>query len=154
MRRMTLRCYQAASHAVLGSAAIEFAIFAPLLLTLVFGGAEAGYSAYQAMQVQNAVEAGAVYTSKYGWNSSGITAAVVNATDVTGLTATPAPAQFWGCPASNNVVVVANGVKCANGNSAGQYVQINATLSRQSLIPNSGLPLPATFTAQSIVRLN
>ena len=154
MRRMTLRCGQSASRAVLGSAAIEFAIFAPLLLTLVFGGAEAGYSAYQAMQVQNAVEAGAVYTSKYGWNSSGITAAVLNATDVTGLTATPAPAQFWGCPASNNVVVVASGVKCANGNSAGQYVQINATLTRQTLIPNSGLPLPATFTAQSIVRLN
>jgi Flp pilus assembly protein TadG len=151
---MTLKCFRTISRAVRGSAAIEFAITSPLLLALVFGGAEVGYSAYQAMQVQNAVEAGAVYTSKYGWNSSGITNAVLSATDSTGMAATPAPAQFWGCPASNNVVVVASGATCANGNSPGQYVQINATLTRQTLIPNSGLPLPATFTAKSIVRLN
>jgi Flp pilus assembly protein TadG len=140
-------------HDVRGTAAIEFAVVAPVLLILVFGAAEIGYSAYQAMQVQDAVEAGALYVSKHGWNSSGITAAVVNATEVTGLTASPAPAQFCGCPGTTGIAATGCAATCSGGNASGQYVRINATLTRQSLIPNSGLPLPTTFSAQSIVRL-
>lgn len=141
-------------RAVLGTAAVEFAIAAPVLLILVFGAAEIGYSGYQAMQVQDAVEAGALYVSKHGWNSSGITTAVSNATDVTGLAVTPAPAQFCGCPGPTGVTAAGCSSTCSGGNSPGHYVQINATLTRKSLIPNSGLPLPTTFTAQSIVRSN
>ena len=143
-------------HDVFGAAAIEFAIVAPALLILVFGAAEIGYSASQAMQVQDAVEAGALYVSKHGWSSSGITTAVVNATGVvTGVTASPAPAQFYGCPGTTGVVVVASSTsKCASGNLPGTYAQINAILTRKSLIPNSGLPLPTTISAQSIVRMS
>jgi Flp pilus assembly protein TadG len=141
-------------HAVRGAVAVEFAIVAPLLLILVFGAAEIGYSAYQAMQVQDAVEAGALYVSKKGWSSSGITTAVQSATDVAGLAVTPAPAQFCGCPGTTGVAAISCASICTGGNSPGHYVQINATLTRQSLIPNSGLPLPTTFTAQSIVRSN
>jgi Flp pilus assembly protein TadG len=141
-------------RAVLGAVAVEFAIVAPVLLILVFGAAEIGYSTYQAMQVQDAVEAGALYVSKKGWSSSGITTAVQNATDVAGLVVSPAPAQFCGCPGSTGVIAAGCASTCAGGNSPGNYVQINATVTRQSLIPNSGLPLPTTFTARSIVRLN
>jgi Flp pilus assembly protein TadG len=146
-------------HAVLGTAAVEFAIAAPVLLILVFGVAEIGYSGYQAMQVQDAVEAGALYVSKNGWSSSGITNAILNATDVpitgpTPLAATPAPAQFCGCPGTTGVTAASCASTCSGGNSPGHYVQINATLTRKSLIPNSGLPLPTAFTAQSIVRLS
>jgi Flp pilus assembly protein TadG len=142
-------------HDVRGTAAIEFAIVAPALLVLVFGAAEIGYSASQAMQVQDAVEAGALYVSEHGWNSSGISTAVVNATGVaTGVTASPAPSQFYGCPGTTGLVVVASSTtKCASGNLPGTYARINAILTRMSLIPNSGLPLPTTFWAQSIVRL-
>jgi Flp pilus assembly protein TadG len=140
-------------HDVRGTAAIEFAVVAPVLLILVFGAAEIGYSAYQAMQVQDAVEAGALYVSKHGWNSLGITAAVVNATGVTGLTASSGPTQFCGCPGTTGVVAASCAATCSGGDTPGQYVQINAALTRQSLIPNSGLPLPTAFSAQSIVRL-
>jgi Flp pilus assembly protein TadG len=143
-------------HDVLGTVAIEFAIVAPVLLILVFGAAEIGYSASQAMQVQDSVEAGALYVSKHGWSSSGIITAVVNATGVvTGVTASPAPSQFYGCPGSTGVVVAASSTStCTGGNPPGTYARINATLTRKSLIPNSGLPLPTTFSAQSIVRLS
>jgi Flp pilus assembly protein TadG len=143
-------------HAVLGTAAVEFAIAAPVLLILVFGAAEIGYSAYQAMQVQDAVEAGAFYVSKHGWNSLGITTAVLNSTDVaSGQLTASAPQPYYGCPGSTGVVVAASSTAtCATGNPPGQYAQINATLTRKSLIPNSGLPLPTAFTAQSIVRLS
>jgi hypothetical protein len=124
-------------------------------LILVFGAAEIGYSAYQAMEVQDAVEAGALYVGKHGWSSpgSGITAAVQAATDVTGLAASPAPMQFCGCSGSTGVVATSCTSTCSGGTTPGQYVQINASLTRLSLIPNSGLPLPATFSAQSMVRI-
>jgi len=153
MFRTNLAFCKSISHATLGTAAIEFGIAAPMLLILVVGGVEVGYSAYQAMQVQDAVEAGALYASQNGWDSAGITSAVLNATGLTGLAATPSPVQFCGCPNSSGVIAATCTSACADGNSPGQYVQINATLTRQSLILDSGLPLPAILTAQSIVRL-
>ena len=41
-----------------GTAAIEFALFLPFLLLLLTGVAELGFAMYEAMQVNNAVEAG------------------------------------------------------------------------------------------------
>ena len=60
-----------------GTAAIEFALFLPFLLLLLTGTVELGFSAYEAMQVNNAVEAGALYAAKNGWNSASIASATV-----------------------------------------------------------------------------
>jgi hypothetical protein len=106
------------------------------------------------MQVQNAVEAGALYASQQGFDPTSIGLAVRNASSTTGVEASPSPSQFYGCPSSSGIAVVGSASICADGTSPGTYVQINATLTRQSLIANSGLTLPATLSAQSIVRLN
>ncbi len=137
-----------------GSAAIEFGIAVPMLAILVVGVAEVGFAAYQAMQVQSAVEAGAFYAAQNGANAAGITAAVLNATNLTSIAVTPAPAPFYGCPTTTGVTTVTNTATCPDGSPPGQYVRITAVLTRKSLIPNSGMPLPATFTAQAIVRLS
>ena len=137
-----------------GSAAIEFGIAIPMFVILTVGVVEVGFTAYQAMQVQDASEAGALYAATNSGDPAGIAAAVVNATNTAAITATPPPAQFCGCAGVAGIATVACSTSCADGNPAGQYVRINATLTRKSLIPNSGLPLPATFTAQSIIRLN
>jgi len=118
------------------------------------GIAELGFSLYQATQVYNAAETGMVYASKYGWNSAGISAAITNATGMPGITATPAPSQFCGCPGTATVAVVTCSSTCTNGNTPGQYIQINATLVRQSIVSFPGLGLPSTLSAQSISRLN
>jgi len=125
-----------------------------MLVVLVIGIAEVGFAAYQAMQVQDAVEAGALYAAKKGNDPVGITAAVLNATSLTAITVTPSPTLFCGCPGTTGVATVSCTSTCADGSSPGQYVRISAALARKSLIPNSGLPLPATLTAQSIIRLN
>jgi|SRR5579864_579593 len=136
-----------------GTVAIEFGIITPVLVVLFVGVGEVGYAAYQAMQVQYAVEAGALYAAKHGNDPGGITGAVSNATSIAAIAATPAPASFCGCPGTAGIAAVSCTSNCANGNPPGQYVRISATLTRQSIIPNSGLPLPAAFTAQSIIRL-
>jgi Flp pilus assembly protein TadG len=137
-----------------GSVAIEFGLSLPLLALLFVGVAEIGFTAYQSLQVQNAVEAGIVYAMKNGSDSNGISAAVVNSTSIAGVTATPAPAQFCGCPATSGITTTSCTATCSGGNSSGRYLQINASLTRQSIFPGSGLPLPATLSAKSIVRLN
>lgn len=139
----------------LGSAAIEFGLAVPLLLTLLMGVVELGFAMYEAMQVFNAVEAGAIFAAKNGWDATGIAAAVTNATSTTGITATPAPQHFWGCPSDSGIVAVASSsVQCAGGTSPGEYVRVSASLDHSTILPYPGLSLPATFTANSVVRLN
>ena len=68
---------------------------------------ELGFSAYEAMQVNNAVDAGAIYAAANAANTFSATttaaATVAGATLPSGLntlTATPAPTQFCGCPSA------------------------------------------------------
>lgn len=135
-----------------GAAAVEFGLFAPILLIMLVGTIELGISMYQAMQVSNAVEAGALWVMKTG-DVAGIAAAAQNASAVTGITATTT--QFCGCPNATGITatVCGSGATCGAGTPAGQYVRINAQLPHQSMLVNT-LGLPATFTAKSIVRLD
>lgn len=127
----------------------------PLLLILLIGVVELGFAMYQAMQVYNAVEAGMVYASKNGWNQTAISNAVVNASNVSGMIASPAPSQFCGCPQSGGIaetVCAAPLPLCADSNPAGRYIRINAALPRQKILPFLTVGLPDTLTAQSILR--
>ncbi|AXK82922.1 pilus assembly protein [Pseudolabrys taiwanensis] len=138
-----------------GTAALEFGLAIPFLLTVLMGAVELGFAIYEGMQVYVAAEAGALYAGQNGWSSAGISTAVTNATATTGLTATPAPTQFWGCPSEGGITTVASSsTKCGNGNSPGLYVQVNASLGHSTILPYPGLSLPTTFTATSVIRLN
>lgn len=150
-----------------GTAAIEFGLFIPVLLILLMGTAELGLIMYEGMQVNNAVEAGALYAATNGFNSAAITTAVTNAsvlpTGLNTLAATPAPTQFCGCPAatgiSNSGAPAAGSctayAACADGTTPGLYVQVNASLAHTVLItaPTSW-GIPATLTAQATIRIN
>jgi len=139
---------------MVGSAAIEFALAAPILLVVLMGVVEVGFTMYQAMQVYVSVEAGTVYAAKNGFDPAGIAAAVVNATGTEGVTAAPAPEQFCGCPAASGVVTTACDSPCTDGTPPGQYVRIQAALAHETILPYPGLSLPTTLSAQSIIRLN
>jgi Flp pilus assembly protein TadG len=141
-------------HSETGSAALEFGLAVPFLLAILMGVVELGYAMYEAMQVYNAVEAGALYAAKNGYDATGIAAAVSNATGTPGITATPAPVQFCGCPNAGGILETACNATCNDGKQPGQYVRISAALAHQTILPYPSLPLPTTLTAQSIVRLN
>lgn len=136
-----------------GSAAIEFALVLPVLLTLLAGLVEIGFAVREAMQVQDAAEAGAAYAIKYGWNSAAISAAVVNATGATGITASPAPIQFCGCPGAAGVTTVLCTATCTGGVTPGTYVRVSAAISHNAILTELGLPIPATLTGHATVRL-
>lgn len=136
-----------------GSAAIEFGLFVPFFVILLTGVVELGFASFGAMQVYNAVEAGALYATKNGWNSAGISSAITNSSNTAGIAASPAPTQFCGCPALSGVITATCGTTCSGGGAVGEYIRINATLTRTTILTSS-FGLPAELTAQSIVRKN
>jgi Flp pilus assembly protein TadG len=135
-----------------GTAAIEFALVSPFFLVLLLGMVELGFGVYQAMEAWNAAEAGAIYAAKYGFSAAGISAAVVNAEASSGVTASPAPILFCGCPSDAGVTTLACNSTCTGGITPSQYVQVNASIPHQTILAYPGL-LPATLTAKSIVRV-
>lgn len=149
-----------------GSVAIEFGFALLFLFPLAVGTVELGVAVYQNMQVHAAAEAGALYALANGFDEPGITSAVEHAfgttpTDqMTGVTATPAPSHFCGCPSGSDIVDTGMAppctsyANCANGNPQREYIEISAALTRTSVIPTSGMILPATFRARSVIRLN
>lgn len=109
---------------------------------------------YQAMQVNAAAEAGMIYVLKNGFDPadvSGVTAAVVNATGATGVTATPAPTQFYGCAESGGIVETTEDSTCSDGSTSRPYVRINAALPRMTILPCPAFGLPDTLRAKSTI---
>ncbi len=149
-----------------GTAAIEFAIFVPFfLLPLLTGIIELGLSAYEAMQVSNAVEAGALYAAANATTAFSAASTASAATSgaalppgLNALTATPAPTQFCGCPSaagsvSNLGAPPCSATACSGSTPAGTYVQVNASLNHMAIFPTTW-GLPATFTATTVIRTN
>ena len=136
-----------------GVAAVEFALAAPLLATILTVLVDFGFGFYEKMQVEVAAQAGAQYALLYGWNSASIQNAVTGATPLSGLTATPAPAQSCGCPSGTAVAAAACGSTCSNGLAAGTYVTVSAQATYTPLISYPVMGSTVTLSAQSMVRI-
>jgi Flp pilus assembly pilin Flp len=136
-----------------GIAALELGLMAPFLALMVVAAGEVGFTMIRGMQAQNAAEAGAVYASRNGLDLSGISSAVLNATSVPGLTATPAPTQFCGCPSTSGITEVSCTATCSDDSAPGMYSRISAQITREPLLSISGLLVPQTVTGQAVVRI-
>jgi TadE-like protein len=137
-----------------GSAAIEFGLLVPLLVTLLLGCAELGFFIQQTMAVNNAVEAGITLAAKKGFDAAAISSAVLNGASLPGLQASPAPTVFCGCVVGGVVTQSACDVKCSNSLLPGHYARIGATVKAQTIMPTAMLPLPDTIAVQMTTRLN
>jgi len=136
-----------------GVAAIEFGLAIPFLLALVIGIAEVGTASYESMQVKNAVEAGALYASQHPADLAGITAAVANSTGMAGVTASPAPLGFCGCPGAGGIAVGDCASTCPDGGPQSRYVRVNASFTHVAILAFPGFPDPLVLTGHSTVRV-
>ena len=138
-----------------GTTAIEFALAAPLLLGLLMPVADLGLAYSLQIQVQQAAQAGAQYASLHPWNSASVTAitsAVTSATRLGALAAAPVPYQTCGCPDGSKIAAATCNSLCANGESAGYYIIVNARLPYSPILPYSLLGNSVTLTAQATIR--
>jgi Flp pilus assembly protein TadG len=139
---------------VSGVAAIEFGIVAPILIMMFLCTVDLGLGFYRKLQVQNAAQAGVQYAALKGFDSSGITSAVTNATNYTGISVTPAPSKACGCPSTTGIVAATCGSICAiSGSQAGTYVTVSAQATYQTLFPYPGIDSTFNFAVQSTVRI-
>lgn len=136
-----------------GLAGVEFAIFVPILLMLTVCTVDLGAAAYNVMQVENAAQAGSEYASVHGYNVSAISSAISSATSLSGITASPAPAQFCGCPSGNSVTTATCGSTCSDGSLTGTYVTSSATATYTTIIHYPMLPAQFTFVNSATARI-
>lgn len=135
-----------------GVAAIEFAIIAPVLAGVVVATVELGFMMRAKILAQEAASAGALYASQHAFNAVAITAAVTAASNEATITASPAPAEAWGCPTVTGILAQGAGTLCADGIAARHYAVVGASVPRTSIL-GSAFGLPASATASSTVRL-
>jgi Flp pilus assembly protein TadG len=150
--RLRSRLARGLGRDVRGVIAVEFAIIAPVLLLVMICTIDLGMGIYRQMQVESAAQAGAEYAIAHGFSAS-IPNAVVNATSFSGITASPAPAQFCGCAATSGVTSASCGSTCPGGAAAGTYVTVSAQGSYNTILPYPLLPNTFTFASQSTVRI-
>lgn len=139
-----------------GNAALEFALAAPLLVALLVPVADLGMAFSQKIQVQQAAQAGAQYATIHPWTSSSATAisnAVLAASTLSSLAASPAPSQTCGCPTGSAIATATCSSTCSDGQPAGYYVTINAQAPYTPQLPYSVLGSSVTLSAQSTVRV-
>jgi Flp pilus assembly protein TadG len=136
-----------------GLSGIEFALIAPVLILSFIATADFGLAIYAKMEVENAAQAGTEYAARNGYTSSSVTSAVTSATMISGLSATPAPSQFCGCPSTSGVTTATCGTNCASGAAAGTYVSASAQATYSTIISYPGIPASYTFSSTSTVRI-
>jgi Flp pilus assembly protein TadG len=139
-----------------GTAAVEFALAAPVLLGLLVPVADLGIAFAEKNQVQQAVQAGAQYAAFHPWNTNSptdIANAVTAASTLPGIAANPAPIQLCGCPSGSAVNAASCGSPCSTGETAGYYVVVNAQVPYTPKLPYSVLGASMTLTAQSTIRI-
>ena len=135
-----------------GMAAIEFGILSAVMMIFLICAADLGAAGYSAMQVQTSAQSGAEYASAHTFDATAISNAVTNSTSASGISASPAPAKFCGCPSASGVATATCGSTCADGSIAGNYVRVTATRSYSTMIAYPGMPNPLVQTTVTTVR--
>jgi Flp pilus assembly protein TadG len=136
-----------------GTTAIEFALIAPILMTMLIGLTDFGIAFYEKMQVQAAAQAGAEYAARHGFGTSAVKGAVTAATGLAAISASPDPSQSCGCASGTTITAAACGSTCTGGATAGTYVTVNAQAKYATIFNYPGLASPLTLTAQTVMRI-
>ncbi|MGY3440650.1 Flp pilus assembly protein TadG [Bradyrhizobium sp. USDA 4473] len=136
-----------------GVAAIEFGVMIPLLTLMVVSVTDIGLALFRKMQVENAAQAGAQYAIVRGFDTTGVSNAVIAATNSTAIMASPQPLQFCGCPTSAGISTVSCGAVCPSGAQAGTYAMVSAQGTYYTLINYQIVATSYTYNAQSTARL-
>lgn len=136
-----------------GAAAVEFAIIAPGLIFLAIATADLALGIYCKMRVQNAAQFGTQYAVSHGFDAPSVTSAVLNNASVAGLSASPSPYEFCGCPTSTGITTGGCGSACSDGSSPGVYVAVSTQATYNTIIPYPLIANSYTFATQATVRI-
>jgi Flp pilus assembly protein TadG len=138
-----------------GSSLVELALIFPVFILLLVGAAEFGRLAYDAIEVSNAANAGALFGAQSHATAADTTdmqqVAIDDAANISNLSATAQNS----CTCSNgNVVTCANAASlCLSPNRIFEYVQVTTTATVNPIFHYPGLPSTFTLQGQSTLRV-
>ncbi len=148
-----LRCIARGVHDVAAAAGLEFAVVAPVLILAGVGTVDIGFATYRSSQLDSAARAGSEYARLHGFDSIAISNAVVNATQVPGIAATPAPIQYCGCASSTGIGNVDCSLPCPGGSMPGTYVTVSAQATYTTIVPYPFFATSYQLSGQSTIRV-
>lgn len=142
-----------------GTAAIEFALASPLMLTMIGGLFDFGHAEYARIALASAVSAGAEYAvlTGSGVSSTAIRSVVQSASALDGASLTVSvSAPHYDCIGGSTptLTTAAAGATCADGSPAGSYVTISAQYSVNALLKAFTPSNAMTLTESATVRLS
>jgi len=147
-----------------GAVAVEFAVVSVFISLLLIGMIDFGLGFWEQMLVGNAARAGAEWAMSNGYDSAKIVTAVTSATGLSTVTATPAPAEFCGCPSVSGGISTLNAGACGSPPPncpalvpivpAASYVTVKAQASYATLFAYPGIASPIILHGAMTVRLN
>jgi Flp pilus assembly protein TadG len=140
-------------EAIRGVAAVEFGLIVSFLAAMTICVADVGMGFYRKMQVQSAAQAGAEYAIVHGYSATSISNAVTAATSMAGISASPAPSEYCGCPSNTAVTAVDCASTCSDGSVPGTYVTVSAQGTYTTLLSYPMIPNSFTFNARASVRI-
>jgi Flp pilus assembly protein TadG len=140
-----------------GQSLVEFALTMPLFILILVGTAELARFAWASIEASNAARAGVQFgaqTHTTASDTNGIQAAALNdATNLSGLTATSSHTCFCSTAASTTIDCPTALTSCPAPATIIEYVQVNTSAQVTPLINYPGLPTPFTVQGSAIMEV-
>ena len=137
-----------------GAAIIEFALVMPFLALLVVGLCDLGFAVYKLDRGSGCGRSRRAIRRPQWLEPTAITTAVTSATGASGISATPAPSEVYGCPDGGTLTIVASTVSAVRvGARPASTPRSAPSCSMQTVLPYPGLPSPLTLTGQAYRRI-
>lgn len=133
-----------------GSAAVEFALIAPVLVLMLIAVVDLGLVMIDNVRLSSAVRAGAQFAMQDPDDKTSIRTVAVNATT---LTIDPADITVSDKFCECDGVVSACDTTCASGFAPGEYVTVTATTTVTSILSYPWLPSPTTLSQSTTIRV-
>ncbi len=119
-----------------GLGAIEFALVAPFLLTMLLGILDFGMAFWEQMQIANAADAGAQWAMTNGYNATTITSVAQSATDLSLPSGSVSPQNVCGCASGTTVTMSGTPPctgTCSDGSTPQAYVVVDTRICYSTL---------------------
>lgn len=135
-----------------GTALVNFAMIAPILIVMLLAIFDYGVGFYDTMALQNAVRAGAQYGTANPNDTAGIIAVATNAAEFDPDDLTVAATRTCGC-ADGTAIACGSTPSCGDGSVKRSFVNVSMSKPHTPILPFTFGPSVSTLSADASLRV-
>jgi Flp pilus assembly protein TadG len=138
------------------TAALEFGIVAPMIVTFLAAASDYGLAMWSKSCLTNAVAQGGYYAFRTGTTvtAANVQTLVQNVSSLTGVTATATNPTYCYCPSGTPAVLgsaVSCASTCADGSNPGNYIMITGSYTLTGSFPLTGIVVNGHQISDTVV---